>query len=90
MKSENQVVLEFPSRSSNEAFARVAAAGFAMQLDPTLEELGDIRTAVSDIRVCGRSSQGVIVMRTSENGKVISLARTDPEQEDETETEDDE
>ena len=49
-----------------------------------------IRTAVADIRVCGRSSQGVIVMRTSENGKVISLARTDPEQEDETETEDDE
>ena len=48
MKSENQVALEFPSRSSNEAFARVAAAGFAMQLDPTLEELGDIRTAVSE------------------------------------------
>ena len=48
MKSENQVVLEFPSRSSNEAFARVAAAGFAMQLDPTLEELGDIKTAVSE------------------------------------------
>ena len=47
MKSENQVVLEFPSRSSNEAFARVAA-GFAMQLDPTLEELGDIKTAVSE------------------------------------------
>ena len=45
-----------------------------------------IRTAVSDIRVCGRSSQGVIVMRTSENGKVISLARTDPEQEDDSET----
>ena len=48
MKSENQVVLEFPSRSSNESFARVAAAGFAMQLDPTLEELGDIKTAVSE------------------------------------------
>ena len=48
MRSENQVVLEFPSRSSNEAFARVAAAGFAMQLDPTLEELGDIKTAVSE------------------------------------------
>ena len=47
MKSENQVVLEFPSRSSNESFARVAAAGFAMQLDPTLEELGDIKTSVS-------------------------------------------
>jgi DNA gyrase subunit A len=40
-----------------------------------------IRTAVSDIRVCGRSSQGVIVMRTAENGKVISITRTDPEQE---------
>ena len=48
MKSENQVVLEFPSRSSNESFARVTAAGFAMQLDPTLEELGDIKTAVSE------------------------------------------
>ena len=48
MKSDNQVVLEFPSHSSNEAFARVAAAGFAMQLDPTLEELGDIKTAVSE------------------------------------------
>ena len=48
MKIENQVVLEFPSRSSNEAFARVAAAGFAAQLDPTLEELGDIKTAVSE------------------------------------------
>ena len=48
MKSENQVVLEFPSRSSNESFARVAAAGFAMQLDPTLEELGDIKIAVSE------------------------------------------
>lgn len=48
MKIENQVVLEFPSRSSNEAFARVAAAGFVAQLDPTLEELGDIKTAVSE------------------------------------------
>lgn len=43
MKSDNQVVLEFPSHSSNEAFARVAAAGFAMQLDPTLEELGILK-----------------------------------------------
>lgn len=48
MKFENQVVVEFPSRSNNEAFARVTAAGFAMQLDPTLEELGDIKTAVSE------------------------------------------
>ena len=47
-KANNEVTLAFPSRSSNEAFARVAAAGFAMQLDPTLEELGDIKTAVSE------------------------------------------
>ena len=48
MKFENYMVLEFPSRSSNEAFARSAVACFAAQLDPTLEELGDIRTAVSE------------------------------------------
>ena len=48
MKFENYMVLEFPSRSSNEAFARSAVACFAAQMDPTLEELGDIRTAVSE------------------------------------------
>ena len=48
MKSENYIKIEFPSRSVNEGFARAAAAAFAAQLDPTLEELGDIRTAVSE------------------------------------------
>ena len=48
MKFENYMILEFPSRSSNESFARSAVACFASQLDPTLEELGDIRTAVSE------------------------------------------
>lgn len=48
MKIENQVTLEFPSRSANEAFARTAAACFAAQLDPTLEEVNDIKTAVSE------------------------------------------
>jgi len=48
MKAENYIKIEFPSRSSNEAFARSAAAAFVAQLDPTLEELGDIRTAVSE------------------------------------------
>ena len=48
MKFENYMVLEFPSRSANEAFARSAVACFAAQMDPTLEELGDIRTAVSE------------------------------------------
>ena len=48
MKFENYMTLEFPSKSTNEAFARSAVACFAAQMDPTLEELGDIRTAVSE------------------------------------------
>ena len=48
MKFENYMTLEFPSKSTNEAFARSAVACFAAQLDPTLEELGDIRTAISE------------------------------------------
>ena len=48
MKFENYMILEFPSKSTNEAFARSAVACFAAQLDLTLEELGDIKTAVSE------------------------------------------
>ena len=48
MKKENYVSLEFPSRSANESFARAAAACFAAQLDPTLEEINDVKTAVSE------------------------------------------
>ncbi len=48
MKFGNYMILEFPSKSSNEAFARSAVACFAAQMDPTLDELGDIRTAVSE------------------------------------------
>ena len=48
MKFENYMLLEFPSKASNEGFARSAVACFAAQMDPTLEELGDIRTAVSE------------------------------------------
>ncbi len=48
MKAENYIVIEFPSLSINEQFARAAVACFAAQLDPNLEELGDIKTAVSE------------------------------------------
>ena len=48
MKFGNYMILEFPSKSSNESFARSAVACFAAQLDPTLEEMGDIRTSVSE------------------------------------------
>lgn len=48
MKFDNYMTLEFPSKSTNEGFARSAVACFAAQMDPTMEELGDIRTAVSE------------------------------------------
>ena len=48
MKFNNFMALEFPSKSVNEAFARMAVACFAAQMDPTMEELGDIKTAVSE------------------------------------------
>ena len=48
MKFDNYMILEFPSRSTTEAFARSAVSCFAAQMDPTIEELGDIRTAVSE------------------------------------------
>lgn len=44
----NEMTLEFDSKSENEGFARVAVAAFASQLDPTLEEIADIKTAVSE------------------------------------------
>ena len=45
---ENEMKLEFMSKSNNEAFARITVAAFAAQLDPTIEELADIKTAVSE------------------------------------------
>ncbi len=48
MKPLNEMKLQFPSRSVNESFARVAVASFIAQLDPTLDELADVKTAVSE------------------------------------------
>lgn len=48
MKPVNEVKLTFLSRSANEGFARTAAACFAAQLDPTLDEVNDVKTAVSE------------------------------------------
>lgn len=47
-KYDNEMNLEFISRSCNESFARIAVAAFASQLDPTIEEIADIKTAVSE------------------------------------------
>lgn len=48
LKPVNQTKITFPSRSANEGFARVAVAAFVSQLDPTLEEIADLKTAVSE------------------------------------------
>lgn len=48
MKPVNEMKLQLDSRSVNESFARVAVAAFASQLDPTVDELSDIKTAVSE------------------------------------------
>lgn len=48
MNLKNYTVIVIPSKSQNEAFARVAVAAFASQLDPTIEELADVKTAVSE------------------------------------------
>ena len=48
MKDTNEMKMEFDSRSCNEGFARVAVAAFLSQLNPTLEEVADVKTALSE------------------------------------------
>ena len=84
---ENEMKLEFISKSSNEAFARISVAAFASQLDPTIEELADIKTAVSEavtnciihgyenkqgiVRIIGRLIDNKIIIEISDSGKGI-------------------
>lgn len=86
-KFDNEMKLEFISKSSNEAFARVAVAAFAAQLDPTIEELADIKTAVSEavtnsiihgyedkqglIKIICRLKENKIIIEISDKGKGI-------------------
>ena len=77
MKPINEMKLSFPSRSSNESFARSAVASFVSQLDPAVDELADIRTAVSEAVTNGivhayPNEIGIIemIVRLFENGKV--------------------
>ena len=48
MTGENKMQISFISRSSNEGFARIAVSGFLAQLDPTVDELAEIKTVVSE------------------------------------------
>ena len=68
MKEQNYIKLEFPSRSSNEFFARSAVAAFAAQLDPTLEELGDVKTAA----LSKRANERPIAVRGGEAFEVAA------------------
>ena len=69
-RAENYVTIEFLSRSSNESFARSAAAGFALQLDPTLDEMGDIKTAVSEA-----VTNAIVHAYPDELGKIVMKLR---------------
>jgi stage II sporulation protein AB (anti-sigma F factor) len=77
LKPVNQTKITFPSRSANEGFARVAVAAFVSQLDPTLEEIADLKTAVSEaVTNCivhaykTQVGQIYITVDLFENGKV--------------------
>ena len=84
---ENEMKLEFLSKSSNEAFARITVAAFAAQLDPTIEELADIKTAVSEavtnsiihgyenmegkVKIIAKIIENTIEIQISDSGKGI-------------------
>ena len=73
-KSTNEVKLEFPSHSSNEGFARSAVACFAAQMDPTLNELEDIKTAVSEA-----VTNAIVHAYPDTIGRVVVRARICPD-----------
>ena len=75
---ENQMKLEFPSKSSNESFARVVVAAFAAQLDPTIEELADVKTAVSEAVTNAiihgyENTSGTVTLNCSIKGRKITV-----------------
>jgi stage II sporulation protein AB (anti-sigma F factor) len=81
--SDNMMKIEFSSRSQNESFARVAVAAFASQLDPTLEEISDIKTAVSEavtnaiIHGYGDNKEGKVIIETLLSKNSISICVID-------------
>ena len=82
MRSVNEMKLSFPAKSCNEAFARSAVAAFIMNLDPTVNELSDLKTAVSEAVTNSivhgyRRQSGVIYIsgRILENGRVTVKIR---------------
>lgn len=74
LKATNEVSFTFPSRSANEGFARTTAACFAAQLDPTLDEIGDLKTAVSEA-----VTNAIVHAYPTEIGKVFLRLRLYPD-----------
>ena len=78
----NEMNLNFLSRSYNESFARMSVASFVLQLDPTIDELSDIKTAVSEAVTNSivhgyKSSMGIIYinLKIFDNGKIVIKIR---------------
>ena len=81
-KYDNEMNLEFLSKSSNEAFARIAVAAFASQLDPTIEEISDIKTAVSEaVTNCiihgYENTQGIVKLHCILDGNELIIEVSD-------------
>lgn len=85
---DNEMKLEFSSKTSNEAFARITVAAFASQLDPTIDELSDIKTAISEavtnsiihgyenedgvVKISAKIFANTLEVEVSDNGKGIA------------------
>lgn len=79
---ENEMKLEFMSKSNNEAFARITVAAFAAQLDPTIEELADIKTAVSEaVTNCiihgYENNPGIVKILSKISGNTVEIEISD-------------
>ena len=80
---KNEMKIEFLSKSSNESFARIAVAAFASQLDPTVEEIADIKTAVSEavtnaiVHAYPNREDGIVKMKVTINNDEIEIEVSD-------------
>jgi stage II sporulation protein AB (anti-sigma F factor) len=83
MNGSNRMTLTFSSRSENEAFARIAVAAFVSQLDPTVEELNDLKTAVSEavtnaiIHGYEGNPDGMVTIEARIEGDTVSIVVRD-------------
>ena len=78
MEYKNYMKIEFDSKSQNEAFARVVVAAFASQLDPTIEEITDIKTAVSEAVTNAiihgyEDNAGIVIVTCKINGSELEI-----------------